>query len=329
MTSTNNVLRQIDGKIHQTSMPNASLKPNQVRVKITHSGFCGTDHTYMPYGIALGHEGVGTVEEVGSSVTDLNVGDRVGGGYYRGSCGKCKYCTTGRESWCYTRDMYGESNTDNGTLSDHFIAEETYLYKIPDNMPSEEAAPLQCAGATVYKALVDHIRSGDRVGIQGIGGLGHLAIQFAAKLGATVVVLSTTRSKEQEAKDFGAHEFYLMDEVEKLSAPIDLLILTGSRFPDFERFFKKEILSRNATIVPISGDMNQMVLPMPSTLFNGYNISPSLVADRKTHRDMLNFAAVHQIHPVIEQFPLTVEGLTEAVKKMESGHLRYRAVLAN
>ena len=102
-------------------------------------------------------------------------------------------------------------------------------------MSSEHAAPLQCAGATVYAAIVAHTKPTDRIGIIGIGGLGHLAIQFASKLGAEVVVFSTTKSKEDEARQFGAKEFLLLDEVDKLSAPVNALIIAGNRYPDWEK----------------------------------------------------------------------------------------------
>lgn len=103
-------------------------------------------------------------------------------------------------------------------------------------MTSKDAAPLQCAGATVYGGMFGTIKPGDRVGVIGIGGLGHLAIQFASKLGAEVVVFSTTAQKEEEARAFGAKEFYLLSEPEKIKEPIDVLVLTGSKFPDFSKY---------------------------------------------------------------------------------------------
>jgi D-arabinose 1-dehydrogenase-like Zn-dependent alcohol dehydrogenase len=109
------------------------------------------------------------------------------------------------------------------------------VYHIPDNLSSADAAPLQCAGATVYNALIDTVKAGDRVGVLGIGGLGHLAIQFATKLGAEVVVFSTTAKKEAEARSFGAKEFYLLSEPDKIKEPISTLILTGSKAPDFSK----------------------------------------------------------------------------------------------
>jgi D-arabinose 1-dehydrogenase-like Zn-dependent alcohol dehydrogenase len=123
-------------------------------------------------------------------------------------------------------------------LADKFpdVGVETFLHKIPDALSSEDAAPLQCAGGTVYSALLDSAKPGDRVGILGIGGLGHLAIQFSAKLGFETIVFSSNAEKEAEAKSFGADEFYLLSEPEKLKKPIDVLLVAGSRYPDWSKY---------------------------------------------------------------------------------------------
>ncbi|KFZ19344.1 hypothetical protein V501_00706 [Pseudogymnoascus sp. VKM F-4519 (FW-2642)] len=156
-TIKNTVYRGMDGKVQQTTfdMP-SELGPHEVLVKITHSGLCGTDIHGIAHGIALGHEGVGIVTAVGSSVTSYKVGNRAGGGFLRKSCGNCKYC------------------------------------------------------ATVYSALIDNLEPRDRVGIVGMGGLGHLAVQFANKLSAETVVFLTSRNKEAEARGFGVSEFVLL-----------------------------------------------------------------------------------------------------------------------
>ena len=115
------------------------------------------------------------------------------------------------------------------------VGVETYIHKIPDSLSSEDAAPLQCAGGTVYSALISSTKPGDRVGVLGIGGLGHLAIQFAAKMGFETIVFSTSANKETEAKSFGASEFYLLSEPEKVVKPINVLIVAGSRYPDWSK----------------------------------------------------------------------------------------------
>jgi D-arabinose 1-dehydrogenase-like Zn-dependent alcohol dehydrogenase len=149
------------------------------------------------------------------------------------SCGKCKYCLSGQDIYCYSRDIYGEASFSTGTFSHYYVGTETYLHRIPTNLSSSDAAPLQCAGATVYSALVDIIKPADRVGVIGVGGLGHLAIQFADKLGGEVVVFSTTAAKEEEARAFGAREFYALGQPEEVKAPVDVLVLTGNTYPDF------------------------------------------------------------------------------------------------
>lgn len=231
--------RGIEGKITSLKGALPALGPKDILIKITHSGVCYTDLEcfHGGYALSLGHEGVGTVIAIGSSVSQFKIGDRAGGGFHRDSCGHCEYCLKGEDIYCYERTIYSEGDFDNGTFGEYYVGKESYVHKIPEGMLSEHAAPLQCAGATVYNALVDVITSpAQRVGIVGIGGLGHLAIQFAAKMGVEVVVFSTSADKEKEAKEFGATEFILLNELEKLSAPINVLIISGSKYPDWDKY---------------------------------------------------------------------------------------------
>jgi len=231
------VYRGINGQITATPAKIPALGPHDVLIKITHTGVCFTDREFFRLGapLALGHEGVGEVVAVGSGVTSLKVGDRAGGGFHKGSCGHCKYCLSGQDIYCYERVVFGEGDYNNGTFGDYYVGRETYVHKIPDGMSSEDAAPLQCAGATVYSALISTVKNTDRVGVIGIGGLGHLAIQFAAKLGTEVVVFSSSKDKEAEAREFGASEFVLTNEAIELKAPIDVLIVSGNGYPDWDK----------------------------------------------------------------------------------------------
>ncbi|KAJ9607569.1 hypothetical protein H2200_007647 [Cladophialophora chaetospira] len=318
----------VEGKIQKDSVDlPRSLKSTEVLLKITHASVCGTDIHYIPAGIALGHEGVGIVEAIGDAVSTLKIGDRVGTSYLRNSCGHCNYCLTGREIWCYNRDTFGEQNFTTGAITDYLIGNETYLYKIPDSILSEHAAPLQCAGATVYVALASVLKPRQRVGILGIGGLGHMAIQFASKLGAEVVVFSTSASKKKEARGFGASEFILLDEPEKVSSPIDVLVVASSSAPDWTKFCRKEVLARGGTIVPLSAPAETYQFPGWQMFFDGYNLRASLVSSRAEHADMLAFAAQHDIKPVIETFEMNKTGIDQAFEKLKSGKMRYRGVL--
>lgn len=208
---------------------------SQVLVKITAAGLCGTDLHFRCFSIVLGHEGVGVVEETGPNVQDLRPGDRVGWGYQHNSCQACKPCLSGDEIYCPDREIYGESNLDQGAFATHAIWNESFLLRLPDNLSSSDAAPLMCAGATVFAALKDAGPSrGDRVGIIGMGGLGHLAVQFAAKQGRAVVVFSRDASKKQEALDLGAHEFCVVGETAHEAEdfePLSLLLVTTSYLP--------------------------------------------------------------------------------------------------
>src|SRR6187402_1379618 len=148
----------VDGAVKKVpyKLP-ATLGPKEILVKITHSGLCGTDLHAISFNAVLGHEGVGIVEAIGSDVTQFQIGDRAGGGFLRNSCGHCKYCLSGQDMWCYERDIFLDTDTEKarstGTLAQYYVGVETYLYKIPDEISSEHAASLQCAGATVYSAL--------------------------------------------------------------------------------------------------------------------------------------------------------------------------------
>ncbi|KAF2809004.1 GroES-like protein [Mytilinidion resinicola] len=317
----------VSGDVKPTTTALPALGPKEILIKITHTGLCASDLAYIPYGIALGHEGVGTVLAIGSEVTQFAVGDRAGGGYHRNSCGHCSYCLSGQDIWCYERTIFGEKDYGNGTIAGHYVGVETYLHKIPEGLESEHAAPLQCAGATVYNALLGVAKPGERVGIVGIGGLGHLAVQIARKMGAEVVVFSTSQDKEKEAKGFGANEFYLLDEVEKVTKPINTLVVSGNKYPDWDKFLVKNVLARAGTIIPLAAPHDRLNLPAFQLFFDGYNVKSSLVASRRTHDDMLAFCASHDVKPVIERFELSESGIGEAIGKLTANKMRYRGVL--
>jgi D-arabinose 1-dehydrogenase-like Zn-dependent alcohol dehydrogenase len=262
MVSEYTVFRGVEGIIKSSLTQKPQLGPKDILVRITHSGVCATDLAYVPYGIALGHEGVGIVEAIGSGVTQFKVGERAGGGYHRDSCGHCSYCLTARDIWCYERSIFGETDFNNGTFGEYYVGKETYLHKIPHGLASEHAAPLQCAGATTYNALVQVVKPGERVGIVGIGGLGHLAIQFAQKFGTEVVVFSTSKSKEDEAKKLGASEFYLFDGLEELQKPVNTLVVAGSKYPDWSKYVTfSPLLGQKKLLIPYADSCRRMCWP--------------------------------------------------------------------
>ncbi|KAJ5772455.1 hypothetical protein N7520_002984 [Penicillium odoratum] len=304
------------------------LKRDEVLVRVTHSGVCGTDLHYQDVEMGLGHEGTGVVEATGPDAHLLKRGDRVGWGYEHDCCGHCRQCLTGWETLCSERKMYGHADLDQGSFASHAVWREAFLFKIPDNLESEDAGPLMCGGSTVWNALhVAQVRPTARVGIVGIGGLGHLAIQFAAKMGCQVVVFSGTDSKKEEAISLGATEFHATKGLKelKLENPLDNLIVTTSSQPDWNMYLG--VMAPGGTISPLSVDSNDLKIPYMPLLLNGLRVQGGIVSSRQVHREMLEFCGLHKIKPVKMTFPLTLEGVKESLKTLDEGKMRYRGVL--
>ncbi|KAI3330479.1 GroES-like protein [Ustulina deusta] len=314
-------------KKETTTRPD-ELSGDQVFVRITASGLCGTDLHFKHEHMVLGHEGIGVVEKTGPLCKVLKTGDRVGWGYNHSFCGRCRQCLTGNDIYCVERALYGEADLDQGSFGSHAVWREIALFKIPDSISDENAAPLQCAGATVFSALYSYqTQPTETVGIMGVGGLGHLAIQFASKMGCRVVVLSGSESKKDEALQLGAHEFVATNGKSelKISRPLDRLLVTTSFQPNWAQILP--ILSSGATIYPLSISDGNFEIPNNPMLMNGITVQGSCVASRLAHERMLEFAALHQIRPVVQLFELTEEGILDAMEKLDRGEIHFRAVL--
>src|ERR1700757_3173904 len=185
----------------------------EVEIGISHCGICHSDIHLIAndwgnskYPFIPGHEIIGTVRAVGSDVRSLKVGQRVGLGWQSNSCGQCEWCIKGLENLCASSE--GTCLHRHGGYADRVRANARFVLPIPEALPSEEAAPLLCGGITVYNPLRSHgINPSSRVGVVGIGGLGHMAIQFARVFGAEVTAFSSSVAKEDEARELGAHNF--------------------------------------------------------------------------------------------------------------------------
>ena len=315
------------GAITKSTTTKGELKNDQVLVKVTASGVCGTDEHYRKADMVLGHEGVGIVEKTGPNATYLKAGDRVGWGYEHDSCGHCQQCLKGTETYCPERQMYGMADYDQGSFAHKAVWREAFLFKLPDDLPDEAAAPLMCGGATVFNCLhMYDTQPTDRVGIVGVGGLGHLAIQFAAKMGCEVVVFSGTDSKRDEAMKLGASEFHATKDAKKLETkPINRLLVTTSAQPDWNLYIP--VMAPGASIFPLSVADGDFAIPYMGLLANGLTVQGSIVAPRHIHQRMLEFAARHQIKPITMRFDMTEEGITDAMQKLNDGKIRYRAVV--
>lgn len=315
------------GKVSAATTEKGELERDQVLLRVTASGLCGTDLHYRTADMALGHEGVGIVEELGPQVTYLKKGDRVGWGYLHNSCGHCQECLRGNETYCPERALYALADKDQGSFASHAVWREAFLFKIPDSISDEAAAPLMCGGATVFNALhAYNAQPTETVAVMGVGGLGHLAIQFAAKMGCNVIVISSSDRKKEEALKLGASEFIATKNVDqiKTSRKIDRLLVTMSAQPEWQKIIPA--LAPGATIHPLSVDEGDFKIPYMPLLAYGLNVQGSVVAPRYIQNRMLEFAALHKIEPIMEKFPMNEKSINEAMDKLNEGNVRYRGV---
>ncbi|KAF5536684.1 ADH7-NADP(H)-dependent alcohol dehydrogenase [Fusarium napiforme] len=253
-------------------------------------------------------------------------GDRVGWGYCHGSCLNCEYCDRSQELYCEKRQFYGFDDFDQGSFATHATWNEHFLFRIPKLIPSADAAPLMCAGAAVYSALRSaQVQWYHRVGVLGLGGLGHLAVQYAAKMGCHVTVYSHSPGKEQAARNPGASDFRVLSDASTSPRAVDYLLLTGAHQPDWSQALS--LVRRGGVISAVTVDSSDLRCSYGELLMNAIRIQGSLPAAPNVQRQMLSFSALHGIKPVIETFPFTEGGINEAMEKLRQGEMRCRGVL--
>ena len=310
------------------------LGPREVEVAITHCGVCHSDlHLIANYwGISQypflpGHEVVGKVAAVGAEVLSLAVGQRVGLGWQSNSCGVCEWCTRGMENLCPASE--GTCVHRNGGYADRVRANARFVIPIPDALESESAAPLFCGGITVYNPLRTHgVNPSSRVGIVGIGGLGHLAIQFARVFGAHVTAFSTSAAKEEDARALGAHSFVNSREskaMKEVAGTMDFVLSTINADQDWGVYL--QTLRPTGTLcfvgVPPS-PVSVHAFPLISGL---RSISGNPTGSPYRIKEMLDVAARHGVKAKTELFPMSQANA--AIDKVKKSKVRYRAVLAN
>jgi uncharacterized zinc-type alcohol dehydrogenase-like protein len=308
------------------------LGSNEVEVAVTHCGICHTDVHLIDndWGISSfplvpGHEIVGTVTALGKSAHDLKIGQRVGIGWQAGSCMKCEWCKAGEENLCLSAQPTCVGHA--GGYADKVRADARFAFPIPKALSSAEAAPLLCAGATVFTPLLDHkARRGTKLGVVSVGGLGHLALQFGRALGCDVTAFSTSKSKAAEAREFGANRFIDLTDPDAMGAAansLDLILTTASADLPWDALVAA--LRPQGTLC-VLGIPEHAVSVMAFPLVLGFKkVVGSNTGSRKSIRKMLSFAAKHRIVPTIERHPMT--RVNEALQTVRDKSVRFRAVL--
>lgn len=310
------------------------LGAHEVEVAITHCGVCHSDLHLIAndwgvsqYPFIPGHEIIGAVEAVGSEVRSLTVGQRVGIGWQSNSCGHCEWCVKGMENLCPAAESTCVHR--HGGYADRVRANDRFVIPIPEALESESAAPLLCAGVTVYNPLRNlGVNPSTRIGVVGIGGLGHLALQFAKVFGADVTAFSSSAAKEEEALELGAHRFVNTREtkaMKNIGSSLDIIISTLNADPDWNTYVGA--LRPNGTVCLLGIPAKNLTVNAFSLIGSQRCITGSPVGSPSRLREMLDVAARHGVRAKVESFPMAKAN--EAVDRVKKNKVRYRAVLSN
>jgi alcohol/geraniol dehydrogenase (NADP+) len=310
------------------------LGPHEVEVRVSHCGLSRADLHLIDndwgtskFPFIPGHEIVGQVIAIGAEVSDHQPGDRVGIGWQSSSCAICEWCRSGEEHLCPKAQLTCIGRQ--GGFADRIRVNHRFAIPVPATLPSEGAAPLLCAGITVYKPLRDHLaRPASRVAVAGIGGLGHLALQFARAFGCEVTAISTDRAKEPDALTLGAHRFINVREtaaLKKLSGSFDLILSTIPADQDLQGFVGA--LRPRGALVMLAASPKPFQVTAASLIGCERTLSGSAIGSPHVIAEMLEVAARHGIKATTELFPM--KDANKAVARLKQNKVRYRAVLAN
>ena len=308
------------------------LGPDQVLLRVLACGLCHSDLHMIQndwkssvYPLVPGHEVVGEIVQKGDALAHLHLGQRVGVGWQRSACLHCDDCLRGNENLC--DESTGLITHGHGGFADHVVADGRFCVPLADDLPTEFAGPLMCGGITVYSGLRHAgMTSGQRIGIIGVGGLGHLAVQFASKLGNTVTVFTTTDEKAQQATHLGAHEVIIVRRgilAENPRKHFDLILSTvPTPFPG-ELYLK--LLESDGTLCFVGVHTEHLEIPLFPLLARRRRVMASPTGGRAMMREMLDIATRLGIRPTIEKFPMAE--VNSAIARLRRNSVRYRAVL--
>ncbi|WP_052184215.1 NAD(P)-dependent alcohol dehydrogenase [Psychroserpens sp. Hel_I_66] len=322
------------------------INDNEVIIDVLYSGVCHSDIHQVAndwdntrYPCVPGHEVIGKIVKAGSKTSKFKVGDIVGVGCMIDSCQTCAQCKNDEEQFCtgpkgptmtyngYFGDPDSDFNTYGGYAS-HIVSTEEFLLKIPKSLDIKKAAPILCAGVTTYSPLNHwNVKKGDKVGIVGIGGLGHMAVQIAKAMGAEVTAITTSKSKKQDALDLGADAVLISEDEEDMKANqmkfSFILVTIPDPFdvnPYIDLIAPRGSLVTVGLLAPYKEPTNNMTVAMYSRQLGG-----SLIGGIKETQEVLDFCAKHDILPEVEM--INIENINEAFKKVNQEKVRFRYVI--
>jgi uncharacterized zinc-type alcohol dehydrogenase-like protein len=330
--------RAVDGGLEQMTIKRRAVMAHDVEIEILYCGICHSDlHSVRnewggtTYPIVPGHEIVGRVIKTGEGVTKFKVGDLAGVGCIADSCRHCDACDEGEEQFCeegWTVVFNSPDKISGGTtfggFSQSIVVDENYVLRVPEKLDPASAAPILCAGITVYSPLKHHKAGADkRVGIIGVGGLGHMAVKIARAMGATVVVFTASPKKIDDAKRLGADEVVHSLEQMGKTAKLDMILDTVSGKHDVNRYLN--LLKTDGSLVLVGLPVEPLEIGAFNVVNGRKSFSGSNIGGIRETQEVLDFCAKHDITAEIEL--INAQDINEAFGRLEKGDVRYRFVV--
>jgi alcohol/geraniol dehydrogenase (NADP+) len=327
-------VREAGGQFEPFSYEVGELQPNEVEIDVLHCGICHSDLSMIDnewgisqYPLVAGHEIIGKVAATGSNVQNLEEGMTVGLGWHSGYCGHCHSCKTGDQNLCQAAQ--GTIVAHHGGFADKVRAEAVSVIEIPEGIDLASAGPLLCGGITVFNPLVQFdVKSTDKVAVIGIGGLGHIALQFLNAWGCEVTAFTSSEAKRQEAIGLGAHRTLNSrdeSEIEAAASSFDFIISTVNVKLDWNLYVNT--LKPRGRLHFVGATLEPLDLGVFPLIMGQRSISGSPVGSPATIESMLAFAQLHQVKPQVELYPMSK--VNEAFDHLRSGKAKYRIVLSN
>ena len=316
------------------------LRPEDVAIRISHSGICHSDlhMAHNDWGMARypmvpGHEIVGEVTGVGSAVTKFKAGDRAAVGCLVDSDRSCEHCREGHEQFCqrmvltYAGIDLQDGSVTQGGYSDHIVVREEFVCRLPESLDISRAAPLLCAGITTYSPLRKFgVAPGQKVGVAGLGGLGHMGVKFAAAMGANVTMITTSPQKGDDARALGAHDVLLSTDAGAMAAAADSFDFILNTIPVSHDVGPYVNLLRPNGVMVIVGAIDALPgLHGAALAMRNRVIAGSLIGGLPETQEMLDFCGDHGIHPEVET--IRPDEINSAWERMKKGDVRYRFVI--
>ncbi|MFJ2936352.1 NAD(P)-dependent alcohol dehydrogenase [Streptomyces sp. NPDC087219] len=326
--------------LERTTVPRRPVGEHDVLIEIKYSGICHSDIHQARDGwgegifpMVPGHEIAGIVAEVGPGVSKFQVGDRVGVGCFVDSCRECAYCLQGLEQYCVKggTGTYNALDTNGeptyGGYSSHIVVDENYTLRIPEGIGLDEAAPLLCAGITLYSPLAHwQAGPGKKVAIVGLGGLGHMGVKIAHALGAEVTVLSQSLKKQEDGLKLGADHYYATSDpatFTELAGTFDLVISTVSAPLDFNAYLS--LVKTDGALVNVGAPEEPVSVNLFSLIGGRKTLAGSMIGSIAETQEMLDFCAEHGLGAEIEL--IRAEQINEAYERVLASDVRYRFVI--